>query len=71
MSCGFLWVKIISTCWTRDDGTIGIVTSLDASLVEIYLIWRAQFRCWLGILEYGATLFIIRWQYKEQICDME
>ena len=33
-SAGFLWVKTLSTCWTSDSGAIGVVTFLEASLVE-------------------------------------
>ena len=34
---GFLWVKTLSTCWTGDSGAIGIITFLEASLVETHL----------------------------------
>ena len=34
---GFLKVKTPSTCWTGDGGAIGVVTFLEASLVETHL----------------------------------
>ena len=34
---GFLWVKTLSTCWTGDGGAIGVVTFLEASLVDAHL----------------------------------
>ena len=33
----FLWVKTLSTCWTGDGGAIGVVTFLEASLLETHL----------------------------------
>ena len=35
---GFLWVKTMSTCWTSDDDATGVVTFLEASLLEIHLV---------------------------------
>ena len=34
---GFLWVKVLSTCWMSDGGAFGVVTFLTASLVETLL----------------------------------
>ena len=34
---GLLYVKTLSTCWTGDGGAFGVVTFLEASLVETHL----------------------------------
>ena len=45
---GFLRVKALSTCWTRDGGAFGVVTFLKASLVETLLGQAVEGHRWLG-----------------------